>query len=290
LKCVIDVNILIDLNNGGILPRLFELALDVLAPDAVLAEMVEPDRNTLEGMGLGRIALSPTQLLEAARMRAEDSRLSLGDCSAFVAARDEGNSLLTGDKRLRDRAEEISLETHGVLWVLDEIEAAGLLNHAELAVSLQNLTKVLDCLSMNAKNVFSVGQLRNSSNGFPAMDLLTNNPMSCLISSTRVEPILPAQPIIRIRIYRNHDSQETRQAKTAAPAASQPTPICPDHAGDAIYGTQAMGSSGIDLETNRTAAAMPYRSVDNARRSLRQHARHNELMGCNRKAYTPGIE
>jgi predicted nucleic acid-binding protein len=74
-------------------------------------------------------------------MRAEDSRLSLGDCSAFVAARDEGNSLLTGDKRLRDQAEDISLETHGVLWVLDEIEAAGLLNHAELAVSLQ---KILD--------------------------------------------------------------------------------------------------------------------------------------------------
>ncbi len=111
-------------------------------------------------------------------MRAEDSRLSLGDCSAFVAARDEGNSLLTGDKRLRDQAEDISLETHGVLWVLDEIEAAGLLNHAELAVShcKRYLTKVPGCLSMNAKDVFSAGQVRSSDKGFPATHLLTNDP------------------------------------------------------------------------------------------------------------------
>jgi hypothetical protein len=40
---------------------------------------------------------------------------------------------------LRDLAETISLETHGVLWVLDEIEAAELLSHAELATSLQKM-------------------------------------------------------------------------------------------------------------------------------------------------------
>jgi len=139
LKCVIDANILIDLNNGGVLAKLFALALSVLAPDAVLDEMIEPDRNTLQHMGLGTITLSPTQLPETVRMHAEDARLSLGDCAALIAARDEGIPLLTGDKRLRDRAEAISLETHGVLWVLDEIEAAELLSQTELAASLQKM-------------------------------------------------------------------------------------------------------------------------------------------------------
>lgn len=139
MKCVIDANILIDLNNGGILAKLFALALSVSTPDAVLDEMIEPDRNSLQHMGLASITLSPTQLLETARMHAEDTRVSLGDCAAFVAARDERVFLLTGDKRLRDRAEEISLETHGVLWVLDEIEAAELLSYAELAASLQKM-------------------------------------------------------------------------------------------------------------------------------------------------------
>lgn len=139
MKCVIDANILIDLNNGGILAKLFALALDISTPDAVLDEMIEPDRSTLQHMGLGMITLSPNQLLETARMHAEDARLSLGDCAALIAARDERVFLLTGDKRLRDMAETISLETHGVLWILDEIEAAELLNHAELAASLQKM-------------------------------------------------------------------------------------------------------------------------------------------------------
>jgi predicted nucleic acid-binding protein len=139
LRCVIDANILIDLNNGGILAKLFALALGVSTPDAVLDEMIEPDRSRLQYMGLGTITLSPTQLLEVAQMHAENAQLSLGDCSALIAARDERVFLLTGDKRLRDQAETISLETHGVLWVLDEIEAAELLNHVELAASLQKM-------------------------------------------------------------------------------------------------------------------------------------------------------
>ncbi len=139
LKCVIDANILIDLNNGGILAQLFILALEVSTPDAVLDEMIEPDQYLLQDMGLAITTLSPTQLLEVVSMHVEDARLSLGDCAAFIAARDERVSLLTGDKRLRDRAEEISLETHGVLWVLDEIEAAVLLSPTELAASLQKM-------------------------------------------------------------------------------------------------------------------------------------------------------
>jgi predicted nucleic acid-binding protein len=139
LKCVVDANILIDLNNGEILTRLFDLPLEIAASDAVLDELTEPDRNTLQHMGLGRMVLSPAQLVEAVQMHAGDPRLSLGDCTAFIAARDDNRLLLTGDKRLRDRAGALPLPTHGLLWILDEIEAAGLLSNSELAASLQKM-------------------------------------------------------------------------------------------------------------------------------------------------------
>ena len=139
MKCVIDANILIDLHNGEILSQLFDLGLVVSTPDAVLDEMLEPDRNTLLNMGLQQISLSPEQLVETLKMRADDSRLSLGDYAVFVAARDGDLLLLTGDKRLRDRAESASVPTHGVLWILDKLDDANLLNPNELTKSLRKI-------------------------------------------------------------------------------------------------------------------------------------------------------
>ncbi len=139
MKCVIDANILIDLNNGDILPLLFKLTLLLSTPDLVLDELIKPDRITLLQMGVRKLVLSPEQLIEVVQMQADEPRLSLGDCAAFVRARDDKVMLITGDKRLREKAVEISLETHGVLWVLDEIEAAQLLNPPQLATSLQKM-------------------------------------------------------------------------------------------------------------------------------------------------------
>lgn len=137
MKCVVDSNILIDLNNGNILARLFELPLDITAPDAVLDELVEPSRSALYQLGLHSITLTSAQVIEAALLQASDPRISLGDASALTAAQYEGALLLTGDKRLRDKAAAVSLPTHGVLWVLDLLEDAGLLHSTELATSLR---------------------------------------------------------------------------------------------------------------------------------------------------------
>ena len=139
MRCIIDANILIDLSQGGVLPYLFRLPIQVEAPTVVLDEMIEPDRNILLEMGVKQSDLTAEQILEAARMNAADTHLSLGDCSAFIAARDEKIALLTGDRRLRKRAEETGIEVHGVLWILGEIEAAGLLTGPALAASLRRM-------------------------------------------------------------------------------------------------------------------------------------------------------
>jgi predicted nucleic acid-binding protein len=139
LRCIIDANVLIDLSHGNVLPYLFKLSTQIVAPVVVLDEMIKPDREALLAMGLEQIDLTTNQFLEAARMSAADSRLSLSDCAALVAARDERITLLTGDQRLRTRAQEAGIEVRGVLWALDEIESAELLTGPALAVSLHKI-------------------------------------------------------------------------------------------------------------------------------------------------------
>lgn len=90
-------------------------------------------------MGLQRAGLTTEQLLEAALLSAEHRRLSLGDCTALIAARDAQTMLLTGDAGLRTLAQEHGVVVHGVLWVLDELEATGLLDDSTLAASLRRM-------------------------------------------------------------------------------------------------------------------------------------------------------
>ncbi len=139
LPCIVDASVLIDLSRGGILPLLFELSIQSFAPDLVLGEMIEPDRISLLSLGLERAEMTPDQLVEAVQMQAADGRLSMGDCAALITARDLGVTLLTGDQRRRKRAEENSVPVHGVLWLLDEIEEAGLLTGPELAAALHKI-------------------------------------------------------------------------------------------------------------------------------------------------------
>ncbi len=139
MQCIVDTNILIDLNRGDLLGWLFALPFQFAAPDGVLDELQEPDRDRLRQMGLQRIALSTEQLLQAALLSAEHRHLSLGDCTALIAARMTQSVLLTGDAGLRRLAHQQGITVHGVLWVLDELEAAELLSYSALAASLRQM-------------------------------------------------------------------------------------------------------------------------------------------------------
>lgn len=139
MQCIIDTNILIDLNRGNLLIWLFALPYSFAAPDGVLDELQEPDREYLRRMGLQRIALSTEQLVQAASLSAEHQNLSLGDCTALIAAHTAHSILLTGDAGLRRLAQQQGVTVHGVLWVLDELEAAGLLSAHALAASLRQM-------------------------------------------------------------------------------------------------------------------------------------------------------
>jgi predicted nucleic acid-binding protein len=64
--------------------------------------------------------------------------LSLHDCAAFVLAQREADCiLLTGDRRLRSKAEGSRIECHGVLWAVEQIHAAGLTTAKTLIKALE---------------------------------------------------------------------------------------------------------------------------------------------------------
>jgi predicted nucleic acid-binding protein len=139
LRCVIDTSVLIDLWNGDLLGAVFELEITLIAPTPILDELQEPDRNTLLKLGLEHNIPSIEQLIEGNMMSVNEPQLSLADCSAFIVARDNKWPLLTGDKRLRQKAEDEDLVMHGVLWLMDLIEAKGNVDSQALATSLRKM-------------------------------------------------------------------------------------------------------------------------------------------------------
>lgn len=138
---VSDSSVLIDLERGVLLKPAFQLGEELAVPD-VLYERELRDYNgpELVAMGLRVMVLEPEGVLLATDYRLRRRAVSLPDSFALALARTGGHLLLTGDSALRSLAGEERVECHGVLWVLDRIETAGLLRPADLEAALSAIT------------------------------------------------------------------------------------------------------------------------------------------------------
>ncbi len=67
--------------------------------------------------------LTPDEVAQALALKARYPPLSANDCFCYVTAPVHPGILLTGDALLRKVAAENGLRVHGVLWVVDELEA-----------------------------------------------------------------------------------------------------------------------------------------------------------------------
>ena len=139
---VSDTSALIDIKKGGLLFALLALPFGFVIPAVLLdAELLSFSRSeiavlrkhmtvaSLDGNGMDRVQ---ALLLEC-------PALSVPDGIAFVVAAERpGCIMLTADKRLRERAESARIESHGVLWVVDQIAQAGLASSKEILSALRN--------------------------------------------------------------------------------------------------------------------------------------------------------
>ncbi len=132
MTCVVvnDASCLIDLRKGQLLHVLLQLPYRFIVPLPIRAEelldFTPQEWRMLEDGGLTTYDLQGEEVAQAFALKREHMRLSANDCFALVTATCQENGvLLTGDAQLRRVATTRGVRVHGVLWIIDELRAAG---------------------------------------------------------------------------------------------------------------------------------------------------------------------
>ncbi len=144
--CVLDNSVLSDLHFGDLLRLLGALAFKTIIPDAVYDEHTRIGgtaltMETLAAWGHEVRGTGPDGVSRVAELVRDNPAPSTPDLFALVAAEESGALLLTGDKSLRTLAESLGVQTHGVLWVFDELLNAALLDPVS---AISRLTTVMN--------------------------------------------------------------------------------------------------------------------------------------------------
>ena len=143
MTCVVvnDASCLIDIRKGGLLGAFCELPYRFVVPLPVRASEVldfsKGEWQALDEVGMITHDLTPDEIGRALMVKGRHPGLSANDCICLVTARAYPGILLTGDSLLRSVAIESGLCVHGVLWVVDELEAAGICARSLLSRALK---------------------------------------------------------------------------------------------------------------------------------------------------------
>jgi hypothetical protein len=122
---VSDTSVVVDLERGGLLERIFQLPHEFAVPDLLFDRELKGELgDRLVALGLRVEPLTGGEVATAARLVRVERALSGPDAFAYAIAQARAWTLLTGDGALRRAAEGAGLETHGVLWVMDQLEDA----------------------------------------------------------------------------------------------------------------------------------------------------------------------
>ena len=101
-----DANILIDMEEGGLLEAMFQLPFDFATPDILFFEELEEEHAHLPDLGLALKEVSSESMMYAMQLTGTYTQASSNDCFALALAKQEQCPLLTGDMALRKAAEK----------------------------------------------------------------------------------------------------------------------------------------------------------------------------------------
>ena len=134
---VSDTSVLIDLDRGALVEPTFRLPFEFTVPDL----LYERELREHGGPDFVRLGLRVEELdgdgvaLALGNLRKRRS-LSLPDSFAFALAKKNGWTLLSGDRGLRELADEEEVRCHGVLWLLDQMFEHRVIDQSELCIGL----------------------------------------------------------------------------------------------------------------------------------------------------------
>jgi len=140
--CVIvnDASGLIDLRKGGLLTVLCDLPYRLIVPlpvrESEVLDFSSRQWRDLDDGGMITHDLTPDEVGRALGLKRRHSGLSANDCFCLVTALAHSGILLTGDALLRKVASAKGLRAHGVLWIVDELDAAACCARAHLIQAL----------------------------------------------------------------------------------------------------------------------------------------------------------
>lgn len=144
---VSDTNILIDLYNAGLLPYCKKLNLDFRTLDVIINEVTDSDQRIAvqsiiaEGT-LSVCSLSGEQVSTVYQKVVEYHgvcNLSVEDISVMVYAIDNNCRLLTGDKKLKDKAMFENVKVSGILFLTDMLTKEAAIGSDEMIIALERL-------------------------------------------------------------------------------------------------------------------------------------------------------
>lgn len=150
---VSDTNIFIDLVKLGILADFFFLPWEIHTTDYVMDELTDFAQYdaVISYYDRGRLSVGAFTADEVAAIHGQSAQpqcsLSPTDISVIMyAQKTKGCSILTGDRLLRETAQKVGLEVHGILFIFDTLVEHGMLPDplaAELLGKLYSFNKRL---------------------------------------------------------------------------------------------------------------------------------------------------
>jgi rRNA-processing protein FCF1 len=148
---VSDTQILIDMDSAGILELAAMSAIHFHTVDLVMAELhrssfTHPNIDQMVENGdlevfsfNGKDALS---LFSFYSKFAGKTNLTITDCAVLKYAKDNNYRMLTGDRKLRNHAEDEGVMVSGILYLAEHFVDEGLLTGNEMALRLERLMNI----------------------------------------------------------------------------------------------------------------------------------------------------
>lgn len=134
-----DTNVIVDLEDGLLISELFQLPYQFAVPDILYAEELQEQHSHLLQMGLEQLSLSPASMQYTVELVARYRNPSFHDCLALALARQENCPLVTGDKRLREAADQEGIEKRGTVWLVDQLLAHRIISAVQATVAIRRM-------------------------------------------------------------------------------------------------------------------------------------------------------
>jgi predicted nucleic acid-binding protein len=136
---VLDTTICIDIFNGQLLEKVTKLPYELLLPDVIVEELIDPPGNDLIQMGYEALQINEEAIKKITLLREQYLKPSTNDLFALLLAKLNSCALVTGDDALRRAAKEEGVPVYGLLWILDNLIGSNIIEPHEAADALEKI-------------------------------------------------------------------------------------------------------------------------------------------------------